>query len=117
MYQPDDAVLAGFLDRVVSADAVDASLADILKMLRSIDMPSHALAKKRLRRPAIEAMQAAIDAELTLAAYEANAQRRASVIFQRAGRIQPIDRNRSRSWGKARRPYHVAERKGGCYGS
>jgi enoyl-CoA hydratase len=90
MYQPDDAVLAGFLDRVVPADAVDASLADILKMLRSIHMPSHALAKKRLRRPAIEAMQAAIDAELTLAAYEASSQRRASVVLPKRS-LQPTD--------------------------
>jgi enoyl-CoA hydratase len=89
MYGPDDAVVAGFLDRVVPADAVAASLAHILKMLRSIHMPSHALAKKRLRRPAIEAMQAAIDAELTLAAYEANSRKRASVVLPKRSE-QPV---------------------------
>ena len=84
MYEPDDAVVAGFLDRVVPADAVDIWLADILTMLRSIHMPSHALAKKHLRRPAIEAMQAAIDAELTLTAYEASSRKRASVVLPKA---------------------------------
>ena len=81
MYEPDDAVVAGFLDRAVAADAVDGALADILKMLRGIHFPSHALAKERLRRPAMEAMQAAIDAELTLAAYEASARKRSSVVL------------------------------------
>jgi enoyl-CoA hydratase len=85
MYEPDDAVLAGFLDRVVAADAIDAALADVLMMLRSIHMPSHAVAKKRLRHPAIEAMQKAIDAELTLAAYEASSRRRASVVLPKGG--------------------------------
>jgi enoyl-CoA hydratase len=81
MFEPDDAVAAGFLDYAVSADEVDASLEEILKSLRSLHMPSHALAKKRLRRPAIEAMRASIDSELTLAAYEANSQKRASVVL------------------------------------
>jgi enoyl-CoA hydratase len=81
MYEPDDAVAAGLLDRVVPADAVEATLEKIVTMVRSIHMPSHALAKKRLRRSAIEAMREAIDAELTLAAYEARSQRRASVVL------------------------------------
>jgi enoyl-CoA hydratase len=81
MFEPDDAVAAGFLDRVVPAEAVDASLEEILKTLRSLHTPSHALAKERLRRTAIEAMRTAIDAELTLAAYEANPQKRASVVL------------------------------------
>ena len=81
MYEPDEAVVAGFLDRVALADEVDTSLAEILKVLRSVHIPSHALAKKRLRRPAIEAMQAAIDAELTLAAYETRARTRSSIVL------------------------------------
>jgi enoyl-CoA hydratase len=71
MFEPDDAVAAGFLDRAVPANEVDATLEEILTSLRAIHIPSHALAKSRLKRPAIEAMRAAIDAELTLAAYEA----------------------------------------------
>lgn len=85
MFEPDDAVTAGFLDRAVPADAIDASLEEILKMLRSTHMPSHALAKKRLRRPAIEAMRAAIDAELTITAYEASMQTRTSVVLRKHG--------------------------------
>lgn len=91
MYEPDDAVAAGFLDRVVPANAVDASLAEILKTLRSVHTPSHALAKKRLRRPAIAAMQAAIDAELTLAAYEASAARRRSSLVLPKGSQRSTD--------------------------
>lgn len=86
MYEPDDAVVAGFLDRVVPADRVDASLAVILETLQSIHMPSHTLAKWRLRRPAIEAMRSAIDEELTLAAYEARSRRRSSVVLPKGGR-------------------------------
>jgi enoyl-CoA hydratase len=90
MFEPDDAVAAGFLDRAVPADAVDGSLEEILKTLRSLHMPSHALAKKRLRRPAIEAMQAAIDAELTLAAYEAASEKRDPVVLPKTSQ-QPIE--------------------------
>jgi enoyl-CoA hydratase len=88
MFEPDDAVAAGFLDRAVPPDAVDASLEEILKMLRSLHMPSHALAKRRLRCASIEAIQAAIDTELTFGAYEANSQKRASIVLPKE-RTQP----------------------------
>src|SRR5262249_31591851 len=72
MFEPDDAVLAGFLDRVVAPKLIDTTLAEIITSLRALHQPSHATAKKRLRQPAIEAMRAAIERELTLAAYEAS---------------------------------------------
>ena len=81
MFEPDDALAAGFLDRVVSAEAVEATLHDIVGGLRTINKPAHALAKQRLRRRAMADIREAIDAELTLAAYEANAQKRSSVVL------------------------------------
>jgi enoyl-CoA hydratase len=85
MYEPDDAVAAGLLDRVVPPEAIDASLADNLRTLRSINVPSHALAKRRLRQSAIDAMRTAIATELTLAAYEASAGRRTAVKMPNGG--------------------------------
>lgn len=70
MYEPDDAVTAGFLDRVTSPDAVEEALRETIAAVRAIHTPSHRLAKERLRRPAIAAMRQAIDTELTLAAYQ-----------------------------------------------
>ena len=90
MFEPDEAVAAGFLDRAVPADEADASLEEILRTLRSLHMPSHAQAKQRLRRPAIEAMRTAIDAELTLATYEANSQKRASAALPKRSQ-QPAE--------------------------
>jgi enoyl-CoA hydratase len=69
MYEPDDAVVAGFLDRVVAEDEVEPTVATLTASLRSLHMPSHALAKQQLRREAMAAMREAIDRELTLAAY------------------------------------------------
>jgi len=85
MYEPDDAVVAGFLDRVVAPDAVGSALEEILMALRATHMPSHALAKKRLRRATIDAMRTAIDAELTLAAYEARSQSGSSIVLPNRG--------------------------------
>jgi enoyl-CoA hydratase len=70
MYEPDDAVTAGLLDRVTAPDAVEEALRETIAAVRAIHMPSHRLAKERLRRPAIAAMRQAIDSELTLAAYQ-----------------------------------------------
>lgn len=81
MYGPDDAARAGFLDRVVPADRLGDTLAEVVAALRGVHLPSHAIAKTRLRRSAMEAMRAAIDRELTLAAYEATVQTRTSVVL------------------------------------
>jgi len=79
MYEPEDALTAGFLDRVVPPEAIDSSLAETIAALRAIHKPSHAIAKKRLREPAIDAMRAAIDRELTMAAYAASNRARSAV--------------------------------------
>lgn len=81
MYEPADALTAGLLDRVVAPEALDASLAQIIIALRAIHKPSHAVAKRRLRQGAMDAIRAAIDRELTMAAYEASSRARTAVLM------------------------------------
>jgi enoyl-CoA hydratase len=81
MYEPADALTAGLLDRVVAPEAMDASLAQIIIALRAIHKPSHAVAKRRLRQGAMDAIRAAIDRELTMAAYEASSRARTAVLM------------------------------------
>ena len=69
MFEPSDALKAGLLDRVVPAGDLAGTLDQILTGVKSLHHPSHALAKKRLRKAAMQAMQDAIDRELTLEAY------------------------------------------------
>ncbi|MGJ4913217.1 crotonase/enoyl-CoA hydratase family protein [Bradyrhizobium sp. HKCCYLRH2060] len=83
MYEPDEALAAGLLDRVVAPDQVDATLQEIITALRGIHRASHVTAKTRLRRPAIEAMRGAIDRELTLSAYQASNPMRSAVLMPR----------------------------------
>ena len=81
MYQPADALTAGFLDRVVAPEAMDVGLAQIITALRAIHKPSHAVAKRRLRQGAMDAIRVAIDHELTRAAYEASSRARTAVLM------------------------------------
>jgi enoyl-CoA hydratase len=84
MYEPDDALIAGLLDRVVPPDVVEAELDKIIAGLLDIHRPSHATAKKRLRQTTMDAMRAAIDRELTMSAYQASSQARAAVVLPRS---------------------------------
>jgi enoyl-CoA hydratase len=79
MYEPDDAVVAGFLDRAVAADDVDGTIEGVVVAMRAIHAPSHALAKQRLRRATGLAMREAIDRELTLEAYTSSSAARSAV--------------------------------------
>jgi len=81
MFEPDDAAVAGLLDRVVAADEVDRTVEGIVALLRAIHLPSHALAKQRLRGATAAAMRAAIESELTLSAYRAGAAARSAVVL------------------------------------
>lgn len=80
MYEPEDALAAGFLDRVVPQGMIDKTLGDTIAALRAIHGPSHATAKRRLRRATADAMRAAIEQELTISAYEASKQARSAVV-------------------------------------
>jgi enoyl-CoA hydratase len=84
MFGPHDAVTAGFLDRVVPDSDIEAVATSFATSLKQVHMPSHAIVKQRLRGAAFAAIQAAIDSELTLEAYERRAQGRSSVKLPRA---------------------------------
>ncbi|MDN4999745.1 crotonase/enoyl-CoA hydratase family protein [Bradyrhizobium sp. GCM10027634] len=88
MYEPDEALTAGFLDRVVAPQAIDGELEATIAALRAIHKPSHATAKQRLRQPAMDAMRNAIDRELTMAAYEASNRARTAVAMP--GQATPL---------------------------
>jgi enoyl-CoA hydratase len=66
---------------VVAPEAIDIALEEIVAALRAIHKPSHATAKKRLRQQAMDAMRAAIDRELTMAAHEASSRARSAVTM------------------------------------
>jgi enoyl-CoA hydratase len=70
MFAPREAMTAGFLDQVVSPEQLQATAETIAGALTKIDLPSHASTKHRLRRAAVEAVRKAIDAEITLDAYQ-----------------------------------------------
>jgi len=69
MFAPQDAAAAGFLDRVVPAKELDASVEAIAQALTKVHLPSHAATKARLRGAAIAAVRQAIEAEVTFEAY------------------------------------------------
>jgi len=79
MFSPHDAATAGFLDHVVPKPDLEATTRKAVEALKQIHLPSHATVKARLRGNVIAAMRAAIDAEITLEAYQANRSRRDAV--------------------------------------
>jgi enoyl-CoA hydratase len=76
MFDPPTALAAGFLDEIVAPAALGRALDSVAERLAAIDLPSHATTKARVRGPAAAAIRAAIDAEITLAAYRDRARRR-----------------------------------------
>ena len=86
MFEPEDAVTAGFLDRAVPPNEVDGALSEVLSALKGVNVEMHATAKHNLRRQAMAAMREAIDADLTIEAYRANAARLAGVAQPGGGR-------------------------------
>jgi enoyl-CoA hydratase len=81
MFEPDEAVVAGFLDHVVPRDDVERTIEEVVAAMRGLRAPSHALAKQRLRHAAMAAMREAIDRELTLAAYVSNSAAMTAVVL------------------------------------
>jgi enoyl-CoA hydratase/carnithine racemase len=86
MFEPEDAIVAGFLDRAVPADAIDGTLGEILAALRGLNASVHRSAKLRLRQQTTLAMREAIDRELTLEAYQARAATVSAVAVPAGGR-------------------------------
>jgi enoyl-CoA hydratase len=63
VYSPDDAVAAGFLDRVVPASDVHDVAVSAATALATLDMDAHAASKARVRDHALSALRAAIEAD------------------------------------------------------
>ncbi len=66
MYGPQDAVAAGFLDRVVPAEQLHAAALETAHTLSQLDMRAHAASKLRAREDALRRLRSAIESELTL---------------------------------------------------
>lgn len=79
MFAPAEAAVAGFVDWTVPAAELDAAAQDVAERLSKIDFASHAATKLRAREPAMKAIRAAIDQDITLTyAEESVAKRRAA---------------------------------------
>jgi enoyl-CoA hydratase len=81
MFEPEDAAVAGFLDRVVAETEIESSVDDAVSALQKLNASAHALAKRRLRHPTVTAMREAITRELTLEAYRSSAAARTAVAL------------------------------------
>lgn len=66
MFRPEDAVTAGFLDRVVSACELGAASLQAARELATLDPTAHAATKLRARGSALKALRSAIETELTV---------------------------------------------------
>jgi enoyl-CoA hydratase len=62
-FSPDDAVAAGFLDRVVEASELQREAEAAATQLASLNADAHAASKLRAREPALTALRAAIEAD------------------------------------------------------
>ncbi len=69
LFEPNTAVKAGLLDMVVPAAELDGTLKGVIEGVSAIHMPSHASAKKKLRKPVMDIMRELIDRELNMEAY------------------------------------------------
>jgi enoyl-CoA hydratase len=68
MYSPRDAVGAGLLDRVLTADELDDAARQAAGQLAELDSSAYAATKMRVRQTALRAIRAAIETELGSAA-------------------------------------------------
>jgi len=66
MFAPAEALAAGFLDEVAQPQELEAAVERALSRLLSADAESHRITKARLRGPAIAAIRAAIDEDITM---------------------------------------------------
>ena len=79
MFAPSEAMTAGFLDRVVSAESLQDTAEATAAVLGKIDFPSHASTKERLRSLTLANVRTAIDSEITLENYRRRATQSAQV--------------------------------------
>jgi enoyl-CoA hydratase len=64
MFGPDEAAIAGFVDRVVPAADLERAAGEAALALSQIDMVAHAATKARARGAVIQTVRAAIDEDL-----------------------------------------------------
>ena len=64
MFGPEEAMRLGYVDRVLEADQLEGAVRDEAARLRALDMPSFAATKARINERAIQAISAAVAAEL-----------------------------------------------------
>lgn len=70
LFQPAEAAAAGFVDWTVPSAELDAVATRTAEALCKIDLPSHHATKLRAREPALKAIRAAIDSDITLSSFE-----------------------------------------------
>jgi enoyl-CoA hydratase len=61
MFDPDEALRLGYLDRVVGADALEAAVREEVARLRALDMVHFAATKARIHERALHAIEAAVE--------------------------------------------------------
>jgi enoyl-CoA hydratase len=64
LYEPAEALAAGFLDQLVPADGLEAAIDAAIARMEALDLASHAATKRRARAASIQAVRAAIDQDL-----------------------------------------------------
>jgi enoyl-CoA hydratase len=65
MFAPDEALRAGYVDRVLDADSLEIAVAEEVARLRTLNMDAFAATKARINERAIAAISAAIESELS----------------------------------------------------
>jgi enoyl-CoA hydratase len=66
MFNPTEAAAAGFVDWTVPGSELDAMATRTAETLCKVDLASHHATKLRAREPALKAIRAAIDSDITL---------------------------------------------------
>lgn len=64
MFAPEEALLLGYLDRVLGAEELPAAVEEEIARLRGLDVPSFAATKARINERALHAVAAAVEEEL-----------------------------------------------------
>ncbi len=70
LFGPQEALAAGLVDQLVPRAALDSAVEAAVKRMEGLDPASHTATKLRARGAAIAAVRAAIEAEITLEAYQ-----------------------------------------------
>ncbi|WP_373486508.1 crotonase/enoyl-CoA hydratase family protein [Blastomonas sp.] len=69
LLDPNEALKAGYIDRLVAAADIDRAAVERAENLASVDLAAFQLTKSRVRSEAIATIRSAIDREITIEAY------------------------------------------------